>query len=96
MRQEFPPESVPCSLKAGEGPTRFALAGQEPTALPGEPTEGTRGRNVHTRRKGGLVTGKPQQGPAWDNRSPETETCQNSDWEQRLFWAKKQQRSHGK
>lgn len=44
---KFPSESVPCSLKAGEGPAYFALVGQEPAAIPGKTTKGTWGRNVH-------------------------------------------------
>ena len=61
---KFSPESVPCSLKAGEGPAHFALASQEPTAIPGKTTKGTQGRNVHPQRKGGVVTDSCQQTPA--------------------------------
>lgn len=50
---------MPCSLKAGEGPTHFALASQEPTALSGKNTEGTQGRNVYPHGKVGWSLANP-------------------------------------
>jgi len=55
-------------MKAGEGPARFALASQEPTAIPGKTTKGTQSRNVHHSEKVGWQQGlanKPQQGLVW-------------------------------